>query len=209
LKSRIILDLCGGSGSWSKPYKDACYDVQVITLPEYNVMDIQFNEHGQDVELLDNSGNLKVIHAEDIYGIFAAPTCTMFSLARTTAKTPRDFNGGMELVRKCLEVIWFVRGCQYSRLKFWALENPRGYLRQFLGKPALEFKHWEFGDEGIKPTDIWGYFKYPQKNTYLKPEGLAKVFPNGSSNAKNWSGTAAKRAITPPGFAQAFFRANR
>ncbi len=32
--SHIILDLCGGTGSWSKPYKDAGYDVRVITLPE-------------------------------------------------------------------------------------------------------------------------------------------------------------------------------
>ena len=31
---KIILDLCGGTGSWSKPYKDAGYDVRVITLPE-------------------------------------------------------------------------------------------------------------------------------------------------------------------------------
>jgi len=36
---KIILDLCGGTGSWSKPYKDAGYDVRVITLPEYNVTD--------------------------------------------------------------------------------------------------------------------------------------------------------------------------
>lgn len=32
-KDKIILDLCGGTGSWSKPYKDAGYDVRVITLP--------------------------------------------------------------------------------------------------------------------------------------------------------------------------------
>ena len=26
----LILDLCGGSGSWSQPYKDAGYDVIVV-----------------------------------------------------------------------------------------------------------------------------------------------------------------------------------
>lgn len=35
---KIILDLCGGTGSWSKPYKDAGYDVRNITLPEYVVL---------------------------------------------------------------------------------------------------------------------------------------------------------------------------
>ena len=34
---KIILDLCGGTGSWSKPYKEAGYDVRIITLPEYDV----------------------------------------------------------------------------------------------------------------------------------------------------------------------------
>jgi hypothetical protein len=34
---RIILDLCGGTGSWSKPYQEAGYDVRIITLPDYDV----------------------------------------------------------------------------------------------------------------------------------------------------------------------------
>lgn len=34
---KIILDLCGGTGSWSKPYRDAGYDVRVVTLPENDV----------------------------------------------------------------------------------------------------------------------------------------------------------------------------
>ena len=36
-KDKIILDLCGGTGAWSKPYKDAGYDVQIITLPDNDV----------------------------------------------------------------------------------------------------------------------------------------------------------------------------
>lgn len=35
---KIILDLCGGTGSWSKPYKEAGYDVRLITLPEHDVL---------------------------------------------------------------------------------------------------------------------------------------------------------------------------
>jgi hypothetical protein len=32
--SKIIIDLCGGSGAWSKPYQEAGYSVDLITLPE-------------------------------------------------------------------------------------------------------------------------------------------------------------------------------
>lgn len=36
-KDKIILDLADGTGSWSKPYKNAGYDVRNITLPESDV----------------------------------------------------------------------------------------------------------------------------------------------------------------------------
>lgn len=183
---KIILDLCGGTGAWSKPYKDAGYDVKVITLPEQDVM---FYEPPPNV-----------------YGILAAPVCTMFSIARTTAKTPRNFEEGMKLVRRCLEIVWDCRAA--GTLKFWALENPRGYLRQFLGRPAFEFKHWEFGDIGIKPTDIWGYFDLPIKTVSKQPAGLTKKFPNGKINSVKWPNQI-KRAITPAGFAKAFYKANK
>ena len=35
--SKIILDLCGGTGEWSKPYREAGYDVRIITTPEFDV----------------------------------------------------------------------------------------------------------------------------------------------------------------------------
>jgi hypothetical protein len=183
----IILDLCGGTGAWSKPYKNANYDVRVVTLPE------------QDVNTY--------LPPNNVYGILAAPPCTMFSLARTTAKTPRNFNLGMMPVKACMKIIW---GAQESgSLNFWALENPRGLLRRFLGHPAFHFEQWEYGDIGIKPTDLWGFFKNPKKQALKRPASLTQKFKNGSINAKGWSGTAEKRAITPPGFAQAFFEANQ
>lgn len=212
---KIILDLCGGTGAWSKPYRDAGYDVRVITLPDYDVTDtfvdlsfivFRHQNGGEDMEIRDIS---------QIYGILAAPPCTQFSLARTTAKTPRDFRGGMEIVQACLNIIW---QCQHDghKLAFWAMENPRALLRRFLGVPNYTFEHWQFGDLGIKPTDIWGYFNHPKKKVIDRPEGLTRKFPNGSSMAANWNPRqlpglkkADMRAITPAGFARSFMEANK
>jgi len=36
--TKIILDLCGGTGSWSKPYKDNGYDVRIIDYNEWNTV---------------------------------------------------------------------------------------------------------------------------------------------------------------------------
>jgi len=191
MKKKIILDLCGGTGAWSKPYENAGYDVRNITLPDYDVRTYK--------------------PPKNVYGILAAPPCTMFSLARTRAKKPRNFKEGMELVIACLNIIW---KCRYkNKLAFWCLENPRGILRQFIGKPVFTFDPCDFGDNYTKKTDLWGYFNLPKKKPIkLSNEEIALCKMNNRklpSIGEFTSGQqAAKRAITPPGFAKAFFKSN-
>ena len=48
--SKLILDLCGGTGSWSKPYKEAGYDVRVITLPHYDLFETVERERERERE---------------------------------------------------------------------------------------------------------------------------------------------------------------
>jgi len=192
--SKVILDLCGGTGAWSKPYKDAGYDVRIITLPEYDVTEI---------ENLSNDWL-------NSYGILAAPPCTKFSLAAGKKLKDRDTTEGLEIVNACLKIIW------ECKPKFWALENPVGYMRRFLGKPAFTFKQWEFGDMGIKPTDLWGYFNEPRKSIKSRPlkDSLLYISAGCSSRRKcrpkgvDYTGSV-KAAITPQGFAKAFYEANK
>jgi hypothetical protein len=195
---KIILDLCGGTGAWSKPYKDAGYDVRNITLPNYDVRTYQ--------------------PPKNVYGILAAPPCPMFSFCRTNAKKPRDLKGAMKIVKSCLKIIW---ACQYriqkdtqkfSPLKFWALENPaRGMLTWFLGKPAFCFQPYEFGDNHKKHTALWGCFNLPQKNPIIctKPKFdklfTKEIYPEFYGKLSRTE----RRAITPPNFAKAFFEANK
>lgn len=215
-KSKIILDLCGGTGAWSAPYKEAGYDVRNITLPDYDVLTYKLPD-------------------EPIYGILAAPPCTMFSDARTNAKTPRDLRGGMETIQACMSLIY---GAQYRTesdqqkyppLKFWALENPwYGRLKWFLGKPLYEFSPWEFGDAYKKRTALWGYFNEPikthtEETDIMTPEQIQKHKTNSQKLPKfdymkskdihpeqfGKLDRAARRAITPRGFAEAFYKANK
>lgn len=194
---KVILDLCGGTGAWSKPYADAGYTVINVTLPH---IDVRFYRPPNEV-----------------YGILAAPPCDQFSIARTTARLPRNFRQGMETVEACLRIIW---ECRFSnKLAFWALENPQGLLRQFLGLPAYQFQPYEFGHHYSKKTDIWGYFNKPKKGPVVSldqtrilqtkqnlrdlppiPEGY--VIPDGVRKQK------VARSITPAGFAKAFYKAN-
>lgn len=208
MKGRIILDLCGGTGSWSKPYKDAGYDVRLLTLPLFDV-----TKWRDDKEIYD------LVASGKVYGIFAAPPCTMFSRARTTAKTPRDFNGATKIVRACLDIIWESQFKNRLNLKFWAIENPAGHLKKFLGAPALKFQPYDFGDRHSKETWIWGSFNEPKKtpvklndkeilqsrnNTRPLPEIPKDYLRDGVMKT-----VQIKRSITPIGFAEAFFKANK
>jgi len=198
---KIILDLCGGTGSWSLPYKNSGYKVITITLPDYDIRKTKIKD-GHIIFIGNEKSHLVV--AKEVYGILAAPPCTEFSLAKSTK--PRDFSKGMIVVQHCFRIIWLAR--KNLGLKFWAMENPRGFLRQFIGRPAFTFEQWEFGESGIKPTDLWGFFNEPKKSVKIRPGGMSKKYPNGRWNAKGWSKSAEKRAITPAGFAKAFMEVN-
>ena len=208
---KIILDLCGGTGAWSKPYKDAGYNVRNITLPDYDVRNYK--------------------PPKNVYGILAAPPCTEFSLAKSNSKYPRKMKEGMDIVYHCLRIIWEVQYnlptplAKRTTLNFWALENPFGLLRRFLGHPVMIFNPYDFGDAYQKKTCLWGYFSFPKKNP-------AKQFSKDYIHTIGVSGRPLKkfdklltkeihgefygkltrterRAITPSGFAKAFFEANQ
>jgi len=165
---RVVLDLCGGSGAWSEPYRQAGYDVRVITLPEYDVRDYRAPAY--------------------VWGVLAAPPCTEFSVAKTTGE--RDLLSGLETVTACLRII------AEARPRWWALENPgSGLLRRWLGTPRDVWQPCDFGDPWTKLTAVWGDFVLPGRR-FVPPESRMP----GS--------TSAARAVTPPGFARAFFDAN-
>ena len=210
MMNKIILDLCGGSGAWSKDYEEAGYIVINVTSPFYDVLEtVIFANY--IIFRGGNKENLMVL-IKDVHGILAAPVCTQFSLARTRAKTPRNLRDGMKLVIACLNIIW---ECRYEhKLAFWCLENPMGILRQFLGKPVFTFNPCDFGDPYTKKTDLWGYFDIPKKNPVILDEGqIRKSKTNGrrlpSISEITSSKQSARRAITPAGFAKAFFKSNR
>ncbi len=233
--NKIILDLCGGTGSWSRPYKEAGYDVRVITLPDWKVENCKLLNYPKTICFWSDTKGMEMqILMKDIYGILAAPPCTMFSDARTKAKTPRDLRGGMQVVEQSL---WIIREIQYGTkrdqqktppLKFWALENPwYGRLKWFLGKPAFEFSPWEFGDAYKKRTAIWGYFNEPIKTVTdidsVMTTEQQKLHKTNSQKLPKLDYMKSKdihleyykkfdrqtrRSITPRGFADAFFKAN-
>lgn len=186
---KIILDLCGGTGSWSKPYRDAGYDVRVITLLEHSVLTYE--------------------PPKGVYGILAAPPCTQFAVSGARwwkDKDPKLLDEALDIFDACMDIIR-----SYDDLQFWALENPIGRLKRLrwdrLGEPALAFNHCDFGDPYTKKTQLWGNFNQPVKNP-VKPAFV--TYKNGKRFAPNYGWTSnIGRSTTPAGFARAFYEANK
>jgi len=185
---KLILDLCGGTGSWSDPYRERpdLYEVRLVDPFSEPLL----NEDAEDVRLLEVKGL-------SVHGILAAPPCTVFSLARTRPLPNEvDFERALRVVDACCRIILT------TRPTWWAIENPRGRLRRWLGDPALTFDPCDFGDPYTKKTDLWGVFNQPQR------EPVEPVLANHVRDMKGGRFRAKYRAMTPEGFARAFFEAN-
>jgi len=198
---RVILDLCGGSAAWSKPYSDAGYDVRLIDI-----------ENGQDVRLLEYSE--KAVH-----GVLAAPPCT--HLAGSGARWWDEKGDGalleaLSVVDACLRVV------VVHRPKWWVLENPVGRLTRFLGPPRMYFDPWWFGDGWTKKTALWGEFNVPRlkpiepikdvpKGSHCQDVAYSKLLAEGKNPIHHMPPSPERsklRSITPEGFARAFFEVN-
>jgi len=90
--------------------------------------------------------------------IWASPPCTQYSIARSTAKTPRDFKLADSIVQRTLDIIFELAPLGYL------LENPQtGYLRTrdvVAGIPFRDLCYCRYSD-GVnhtyrKCTRLWG-----------------------------------------------------
>lgn len=199
--TKLILDLCGGTGSWSRPYAEAGYWVQVLDM-----------SNGDDVRLLQKID-------EPVHGILAAPPCTHLAVSGAWCwerKGDEALLEAMSVVDACLRIV------MVHQPKWWALENPVGRLVHYIGKPRLYFQPYDYGNPWTKKTCIWGDFELPEKSPvdpvgqrtgradmpgivdhfdeYLPPDWIMKLGPSKDR--------ATLRSLTPPGFARAFFEAN-
>ncbi len=183
----IILDLCGGTGAWSRPYADAGYDVRVI-----------------DPQVWGGAGTGDVrLHAfnpeREVHGILAAPPCTALcgSGARWWAeKGETALIEALSVVDACLRLVHLYQPA------WWALENPVGRLTTYIGEPRYLFDPCDHGDPYTKRTCLWGDFVIPDQDP------VEPITPNPIHHMSPGPERAKLRSETPAGVARAFMEAN-
>lgn len=176
-----VLSLCDYTGEWSRPYREAGYDVVQVDI-----------KRGEDVRLF------KALPFP-VRGVLAAPPCTHFasSGARWWAEKGEEaILEGLAVVDACLRIV------TVHRPQWWVLENPVGRLSDYLGRPRMAFDPYEYGDDYTKRTLLWGEFKEPLKRPVPATAGSKMHLLSPTPER------AALRSVTPAGFARAFFEAN-
>lgn len=153
----IVFDFFSGTGSSTQAFKDAGHTVIHIELDEY------FEADERDIMKMTPEYLIQKYGRPDF--IWASPPCTAFSVASMGhhwgggkgAYQPKTeaakFN--QELVKYTLKLI-----NDLMPTKGWLMENPRGMLRKLpvvQGIQRQTITYCQYGDERMKPTDLWGY----------------------------------------------------
>ena len=94
------LFLCSGTGSVGEPFREAGWDVTDVAWDgRYGAEIIT------DITKWDYKSAFKPGHFDVVW---ASPDCRMYSMARTTAKTPRNFESSDKFAQACRDIIGYL-----------------------------------------------------------------------------------------------------
>lgn len=148
-----VLELFAGSRSFSKIAEKLGHKTFSVDINDFDNIDYV-------TDILDFDYK-KINFIPDI--IWASPPCTYFSVASighhwNKDNTPKTKEAvlGIKIVEKTLEIIRYYLSVN-PNLKYY-IENPRGKLRKLdviKGIPKTTICYCQYGENRMKPTDIW------------------------------------------------------
>lgn len=200
----MVFDFFAGTGSSTRAFEDA--GDTVITFE----LDKQFDvtEHA-DIMDLSSAGLIRKYGRPDF--VWASPPCTAFSVAsighhwtggrgayvpKTEAAT---YNQG--LVWKTREIIDGL-----NPRKGYLIENPRGVLRKLPPVKGLlrhTVTYCQYGDDRMKPTDLWGGVPgWAPRPVCKNGDDCHTAAPRGSRTGTQGRAGARDRSMVPYGLGE-------
>ncbi|MCP5014638.1 MAG: hypothetical protein GY938_05065 [Ketobacter sp.] len=213
--NKVIISLFDATGSWSKPWRDAGYEV------------FQFDaEHGDDIFENFPIGKIQEIEesGKTVAGLLSACPCTTFAGSGARWWKDRHDTPDRDMVTKLFGEqtsknfdtpveanTWMIHmtaaAVEFSKAGFHVLENPIGRIGKMSGlpDPLMRFDPYNYGDPYTKRTQLWGDFNPDLPTANVDPVEGSKI-----QSKLRGDNAADKRArsLTPEGFAYSFFMAN-
>ncbi len=189
-----ILELFSGTESFSKVARARGHEVFTVDI------DKQFNPDlcGDILSL----GINEIPFIPDV--IWASPPCTCFSVAsisthwtgghRAYIPKTKEAEKSIELIKKTLSLI------RDFKPKFWFIENPRGVLRKMAFMEGLTrhtVTYCQYGDNRMKPTDIWTNLKWKPKPMCKNGDSCHVPAPRGSKTGTQGRKNSVDRSKIP------------
>ena len=139
------LFLCSGTGSVGEPFREGGWEITDVDWDGRFGAEIQTDITTWDYKAAFEPGHFDIV--------WASPDCRMYSIARTRAKTPRDFEKSDKLVQACIDII------EYLEPRLWFIENPdSGFLKSrpvVEGLPYVRVDYCMYGTPYRKRTRLW------------------------------------------------------
>lgn len=190
-----VLELFAGSRSIGKAAESLGMEVFSSDLLQFDKIDYAVSILDFDVTKVPFKPNI----------IWASPPCTGFSVAALGhhwtggkgAYIPATDTArlGIELVKKTIEVI------EHFQPDYWFIENPRGVLRKmpFMNRfKRNTVTYCQYGDERMKPTDIWtNSDKWVPRKMCKNGDPCHVAAPRGSRTGTQGRSNAYERSKIP------------
>lgn len=196
-----VLELFAGTRSISKAFEARGHETFCI-------------EWSKDFDNINMYADIMTITAQDIIAnfgkpdvIWASPDCTTFSIAAIShhrRKNPETGNLDpvSDYAKYCDNVDKHVLELiEELQPRYWFIENPRGGMRKMewmRGLPRYTVTYCQYGDNRMKPTDIWTNHPAPRFKPMCKNgDTCHEKAPRGSRTGTQGLRGSKERSIIP------------
>lgn len=195
----LIFDFFAGTRSSTQAFEDAGHTVISFELDEQ----FDVTEH-VDIMELTAIGLFRKYGRPDF--VWASPPCTAFSVA----SIGHHWAGGAgayipktEAASFNQQLVWKTRNliAGLDPKLGWLIENPRGVLRKLppvQGLPRHTVTYCQYGDDRMKPTDLWGVVPgWTPRPMCKNGQPCHEAAPRGAKTGTQGRAGAVHRSMVP------------
>ena len=195
-----ILELFAGQRSIGKVFEAAGHEV----------FSVEWDKQHEDIDWYTDIGEINAQDIIDRFGqpdvIWASPDCTSYSIAAISHHRTREPDGNLAPKSDYAKFCDTVNANVLKLItdlapRYWFIENPRGGMRKMnfmAGLPRYTVTYCQYGDNRMKPTDIWTNHSSPAFRPMCKNGSPChEAAPRGSKTGTQGRKNAKERSIIP------------
>lgn len=195
-----VLELFAGTRSIGKEFEKAGHEV----------FSVEWDKKFENIDMYADIGKLTSDEILSKFGkpdiIWASPDCSSYSIAAISHHRRREESGNLapfsDYAKFCDEVNKnMLRLIKELNPKYYFIENPRGGMRKMdfmQGIPRYTVTYCQYGDNRMKPTDIWTNYQNPNFKPMCKNgDSCHESAPRGSKTGTQGLKGSGEHSVIP------------